>query len=83
LVDLDRFPPAFTWFWMFTILVVVAQTSGFIHTVRSSRGPSPQRAPRKTRTTSPKAASVAVARWVAVIALWGLLIIGVYPLGLV
>jgi DMSO/TMAO reductase YedYZ heme-binding membrane subunit len=82
-VDLDRFPPAFTWFWMFTILVVVAQMSGFVHTVRSSRGPSPQRAPRKTRATSSKAASVAVARWVAVIALWGFLIIGVYPLGLV
>jgi sulfoxide reductase heme-binding subunit YedZ len=81
-VDLDRFSTAFTWFWIFTILVVVAQMSGFVHTVRSSRGPSPQRAPRKTRATSSKAASVAVARWVAVIALWGLLIIGIYPLGL-
>ncbi len=82
LVDLDRFPPAFTWFWMFTILVVVAQMSGFVHTVRARRGPSPQQAPSKTRATSSKAESVA-AKWVAVTALWGLLIIGIYPLGLV
>jgi sulfoxide reductase heme-binding subunit YedZ len=82
LVDLDRFPRDFTWFWGFTILVVVAQMSGFVHTVRSTRGPSPQRAPTKTRATSSKAAS-GVAKWVAVTALWGLLIIGIYPLGLV
>ena len=82
-VEIDVFPPAFTWFWAITILVVVAQTSGFVHTVRSPRGPSPQRAPRKTRAATSKATSVAAARWLAVIVLWGLLIIGVYPLGLV
>jgi sulfoxide reductase heme-binding subunit YedZ len=83
LVDLDRFPPALTWFWVFTILVVVAQMSGFVHTVRSTRGPSPQRAPTKTRAASTKVASVVAAKWIAVAALWGLLIIGIYPLGLV
>lgn len=83
LVAIDTFPPAFTWFWAFTILVGVAQMSGFVHTVRSTRGPSPQRAPAKTRAPSAKAASVVATRWAAVIALWGLLIIAVYPLGLV
>ena len=80
-VDLDRFPPAFTWFWMLTILVVVAQMSGFVHTVRSTRGPSPLRAPNKSRAASTKAASAVAVKWVAVVALWGLLIIGIYPLG--
>ena len=70
------------WLWIFTTLVVVAQFSGFVHTVRSPRGPSPQRAPDKTRATSSKAASVAAAKWVAVSALWYLLITGVYPSGL-
>jgi DMSO/TMAO reductase YedYZ heme-binding membrane subunit len=83
LVDLDRFPRAFTWFWVLTILVVLAQTSGFVHTVRSTRGPSPQRAPSRVRAPSSKAAAVVAIRWVAVVALWGLLIIGVYPLELI
>jgi DMSO/TMAO reductase YedYZ heme-binding membrane subunit len=78
LVDLDRFPPALTWFWMFTILAVVAQMSGFVHTVRSTRGPSPQRAPNRMPADTSKAAAVAAAKWVAVVALWGLLIIGIY-----
>ena len=81
LVDLDRFSPALTWVWMSTILAVVAQMSGFVHTVRSTRGPSPERAPSKTRAATPKAASVAGVRWVAVTALWGLLITGGYLLG--
>jgi DMSO/TMAO reductase YedYZ heme-binding membrane subunit len=81
LVDIEEFPPAFNWFWLFTIPVVVAQVSGFVHTVRSPRGPSPQRAPRKSRADSSRAASSAYARWAAVIALWSLLIIGIYLLG--
>jgi len=83
LVDLHRFPPELTWFWMFTILAVVAQMSGFVHTVRSTRGPSPQRAPSRAGAATSKATAVAAARWTAVVALWGLLILGVYPLGLV
>ena len=68
---------------MFTILVVVAQMSGFVHTVCSTRGPSPQRAPAKNRDATSEAAAIAAARWVAVVALWGLLILGIYLLGLV
>ena len=83
LVDLDRFPPALTWFWIATVLAVVAQMSGFVHTVRSTRGPSPQRAPSRSRAATSKGAAVVAAKWVAVTALWGLLIIGVYPLELI
>ena len=83
LVDIEEFPPAFNWFWLFTIPVVIAQVSGFVHTVRSTRGPSPQRAPGKSRTDSSRAALVASARWVAVIAMWSILILSLYPLRLV
>jgi len=76
LLDLDRFPPAFTWFWMFTIVAVVTQMSGFIHTVRATRGPSPQRASDKTLNTTSRTAAVAAAKWIAVVGLWGLLILG-------
>jgi DMSO/TMAO reductase YedYZ heme-binding membrane subunit len=82
LVYLDTFTPAFTWFWVFTILAVVTQVSGFVHTVRSPRGPSPQRAPKKSRPATSKAATVTALRWVTVTALWGLLIIGAFQMGL-
>jgi sulfoxide reductase heme-binding subunit YedZ len=83
LVDQTQFPPAITWFWMLTALAVVAQMSGFVHTVRSTRGPSPERAPSKPALDTSKTTAVAAARWVAVVALWGLLILGMYPLALV
>jgi hypothetical protein len=66
----------------FTGLVIVAQFAGFVHTVRSSRGPSPQRAQAKPRATASTAAAVAVTKGAAIAALWGGLIIGVYILGL-
>lgn len=72
--------PVFRWFWVFTTLALVAQFAGFVHTVRSPRGPSPQRAPEKTRAFDSTATAIAVAKGVAVTALWGGLIIGVYLL---
>lgn len=73
--------PFISWFWIFTTLAVVTQFSGFVHTVRSPRGPSPQKAPGKSRAVGSKAASVAAVKWVAVTALWGILTIGFYQLG--
>jgi DMSO/TMAO reductase YedYZ heme-binding membrane subunit len=70
------------WFWGFTLMAVVAQFSGFIHTVRSSRGPSPQRAPAKTRAQTSTAAVAAVGKEVAVTALWVGLIVTVYLMGI-
>jgi len=69
------------WFFAFTTLAVVAQFAGFVHTVRSPRGPSPQRAPAKTRTTNSSGSAAGAAKWVAVTALWGGLIIGSWLLG--
>ncbi len=73
-------PGFIPWFLAFTAAAVVAQFAGFVHTVRSPRGPSPQRPPTKTDAT--KSTTVAVTRGVAVVALWGGLIVGVYVLGL-
>jgi sulfoxide reductase heme-binding subunit YedZ len=75
-------PTFIPWFLAFTAMAVVAQFAGFVHTVRSSRGPSPQRAPTKTRATTSTAASVPVIKGAAIAALWGGFIIGVYFLGL-
>ena len=75
-------PPVFAvWFLAFTVLVGAAQLSGFVHTVRSPRGPSPQRPPPRTRTADSKDVSVAFVRWVSVLVLWGVLISTVYELG--
>ena len=80
--DPEEFSPAFKWwFWAFTALAVAAQLSGFVHTVRSPRGPSPQRPPPRTRASSSGAASGAFARWAAVAALWSVLIVFVFDLG--
>lgn len=75
-------PTFIPWFWTFTTAAVVAQFAGFVHTVRSPRGPSPQRAPIKNRATDSTATAVVVTKRAAVVALWGGLIIGVYFLGL-
>lgn len=63
-----------TWFWTSTALAVIAQFAGFVHTVRSSRGPSPQRAPAKVRQQDSSLVALRVAKWVGVTALWGVLI---------
>jgi sulfoxide reductase heme-binding subunit YedZ len=70
------------WFWGFTLMAVVAQLSGFIHTVRSSRGPSPQRALAKTSAQTSTSDVVAVKEWGAVAALWVGLIVSVYLIGI-
>jgi sulfoxide reductase heme-binding subunit YedZ len=62
------------WFWAFTLVAVVAQFAGFVHTVRSSRGPSPQRAPAKNSGPTSTSAAVAVRKAAAVTALWGILV---------
>jgi sulfoxide reductase heme-binding subunit YedZ len=80
LSSLPHSPSFIPWFWTVTTATVVAQFAGFVHTVRSPRGPSPQRAPAKT-TDSPTASAV-VAKGAAAVALWGSFIIGVYVLGL-
>ena len=82
LFSLPHSPTFIPWFLAFTAVAVVAQFAGFVHTVRSSRGPSPQRAPAKTRATTSTAASVPVIKGAAIAALWGGFIIGVYLLGL-
>jgi DMSO/TMAO reductase YedYZ heme-binding membrane subunit len=68
------------WFWAFTLMAVVAQFAGFVHTVRSPRGPSPQRAHAKVGPASPTNAFVGAAKWVAVTALWGGVIVGSWSL---
>ena len=75
-------PTFIPWFWAFTMVAVVAQFAGFVHTVRSPRGPSPQRAPAKTRAIDSTAAAVVVTKRAAIVALWGGFIVGVYLLGL-
>lgn len=70
------------WFWAFTTLAVVAQFAGFIHTVRSPRGPSPQKPRTKPDRSSRGGATVGAARWLAVTVLWGGLIIGSLAFGL-
>jgi sulfoxide reductase heme-binding subunit YedZ len=82
LFSLPHSPTFIPWFLTFTAVAVVAQFAGFVHTVRSSRGPSPQRAPPKTRAPTSTAAAVAVARGAAIAILWGDFIIGVYLMGL-
>ena len=81
LFTLPHSPTFKPWFWTFTMLAVVAQFAGFVHTVRSPRGPSSQRAPVKGRATDSTAA-VVVAKRAAIVALWGGFIIGSSVLGL-
>lgn len=68
------------WFWVFTPLAVAAQIAGFVHTVRSPRGPSPQRPPAES--TRPGSQAVRAARWLTITVLWGGLIVGSLALGL-
>jgi DMSO/TMAO reductase YedYZ heme-binding membrane subunit len=68
------------WFWAFTAMAVVAQFGGFVHTVGSRRGPSPQRAPAKVGPATQTIAAIGAAKWIAVAALWGGLIIGSWSL---
>ena len=70
------------WFWAFTTLAVVAQFAGFVHTVRSPRGPSPQKAPAKRDSAGPAGVAAGAAKWAAVTVLWGGLIIGSLAFGL-
>ena len=63
-------------FWGLTAAVVVAQFAGFVHTVRSPRGPSPHRIPPKVDTKVSAAVPMAAARWLGVVALWGAVIVG-------
>ena len=71
-----------TWFWVFAALAVVAQVAGFVHTVRSPRGPSPQKPRLRPDRASPSDATIGAARWLAVGGLWAGLIIGSLVLGL-
>jgi hypothetical protein len=65
------------WFWALTATAIVAQFAGFVRTVRAGRGPSPQRAPSKVpRPAIPTNSAVEAAKWIAVTALWGGLILG-------
>jgi DMSO/TMAO reductase YedYZ heme-binding membrane subunit len=82
LFSLPHSPTFIPWFWTFTTVAVVAQFAGFVHTVRSPRGPSPQRASAKTRATDSVAAAVIVTKQAAAVALWGSFIIVVCLLGL-
>lgn len=68
------------WFWAFTLSAVVAQFAGFVHTVRSPRGPSPQRAPAKDGPPASTGATIAVARGAAVTTLWVAFVWTVYVL---
>jgi DMSO/TMAO reductase YedYZ heme-binding membrane subunit len=68
------------WFWAFTAMAVVAQFAGFVHTVGARRGSSPQRASAKVGPAGPTIAAIGAAKWVAVTALWGGLIIGSWSL---
>lgn len=70
------------WFWVLTALAVIAQFVGFVHTIRATRGPSPQRTPRKSRSANSTAAVVGAGKWVAVAVVWGGLILGSLSLGL-
>lgn len=78
--ETGRFEPVLR-FLTSTVLAVVAQFSGFVHTVRFTKGPTPRRAPARSRHAGSKAVPVEAARWVAVVALWSLSIFGVYPSG--
>ena len=82
LVSFPHSPTFIPWFWAFTMVAVVAQFAGFVHTVLSPRGPSPQPAPPKTRAIDSTAAAVVVTKRAAIVALWGGFIVGVYLLGL-
>ncbi|MGI9584437.1 MAG: hypothetical protein ACR2N7_02490 [Acidimicrobiia bacterium] len=57
-------------FWGLTAVVVLSQFAGFVHTVRSTRGPSPHRVPPKADVR------LGAARWVWIVAMWGALIMG-------
>ena len=57
-------------FWSLTAAAVLSQFAGFVHTVRSPRGPSPHRVPPKVDVR------LGAARWLWVVALWGALIMG-------
>jgi DMSO/TMAO reductase YedYZ heme-binding membrane subunit len=61
-------------FWGVTTAAVVLQFTGFVHTVRASRGPSPYRVPPKS--AGPGVVSTAAARWIGVVALWAIVIGG-------
>ena len=82
LFSLPHSPTFIPWFLTFTAVAVVAQFAGFVHTLRSRRGPSPQRAPAKTRATASTAATGPIIKGAAIAALWGGFIIAVYFLGL-
>jgi len=68
------------WFWGFTLSAGVAQLAGFVHTVRSPRGPSPQRAPAKDRAREPSGRGLAVGMAAAVTTLWIVFVSIVYLL---
>lgn len=62
-------------FWAVTSAVVVAQSVGFVVTIRSPRGPSPHRVPpRAARNESARADTVM--RWAGVVTLWALVVGG-------
>lgn len=70
--------------WLFvglTIATAGAQFAGFVHTVRSPRGPSAHRVPAKAATTTDRA-GVGAARWLAVVLVWGLFIVGSWSLAM-
>jgi hypothetical protein len=67
----------FVWlFWGITAGVVVAQFAGFVHTVRAPRGPSPHQVLPKTAADSSGVVSMRAVRWLGVVALWGVFIVG-------
>ena len=55
--------------YMGSALAVIAQFAGYVHTVRATRGPSPQRAP--VAPTGSSTGLVVMGKWAVIFALWG------------
>lgn len=68
------------WFWIFVSLTVAAQFAGYVRRVRSSGVPVGDRRVRRL-ATRPRPGRVPTLRGATTLALWGLLIVGIYRLG--
>lgn len=63
-------------FWVATGAAVVAQFIGFGHTVMARRPQSAHRVPPKAKTDEPRHQRSRAVRWLAVLAMWALFVIG-------
>lgn len=61
-------------FWGVTTAAVVFQFAGFVHTIRARRARSLHRVPPKS--AGPGVVSTAIVRWIGVVALWAVVIVG-------